>query len=103
MSAPSPAPNMAAAPADVQAETRAAPHPVLAAPARRRTAPLVLGVIGITVGVIALVLVGLLFLSWLGPGFTAFAAVLALIPLVVVLLGVRWIDRWEPEPRGLLF
>ena len=28
---------------------------------------------------------------------------LALIPLALVLLGVRWIDRWEPEPRGLLF
>jgi RsiW-degrading membrane proteinase PrsW (M82 family) len=104
MSATPPAPetNMAAAPADVQAETREAPHPVLAAPVRRRTAPLVLGIIGIAVAAVALVLVGWLFLSWLGPGFTAFAALLALIPLAVVLLGVRWIDRWEPEPRGLL-
>ncbi len=29
---------------------------------------------------------------------------LALIPLTIVLLGIRWIDRWEPEPRsGLIF
>jgi RsiW-degrading membrane proteinase PrsW (M82 family) len=32
------------------------------------------------------------------------AVALATIPLVTVLLFVRWIDRWEPEPRaGLLF
>ncbi|MBC9926037.1 MULTISPECIES: PrsW family intramembrane metalloprotease [unclassified Leucobacter] len=24
----------------------------------------------------------------------------ALIPLSIVLLGVRWVDRWEPEPRS---
>jgi RsiW-degrading membrane proteinase PrsW (M82 family) len=51
---------------------------------------------------LALVAVVVLFLIWLGPGFTAFGALLALIPLAVVLIGVRWIDRWEPEPRGLL-
>jgi RsiW-degrading membrane proteinase PrsW (M82 family) len=99
---PSPEANLAAAPADVQAETRQAPHPVLANPVKPRSGPLVLGVLGIIVGSLALVAVGVLFLIWLGPGFTAFAAVLALIPLAVVLLGVRWIDRWEPEPRGLL-
>src|SRR5436190_1185285 len=27
-----------------------------------------------------------------------------LTPLAIVLLGIRWIDRWEPEPRsGLIF
>ncbi len=61
-----------------------------------------LGVLGIVVASLALVAVGALFLLWLGPGFTAFGALLALIPLAVVLFGVRWIDRWEPEPRGLL-
>ena len=100
---PSPEANLAAAPAEVQAETRQAPHPVLEAPVRRRSAPLVLGILGIIVASIAVVAVGILFLVWLGPGFTAYAALLALIPLALVLLGVRWIDRWEPEPRGLLF
>ena len=105
MSATPPAPetNLAAAPAEVQAETRQPPHPALAVPVRRRSAPLVLGILGIIVAGIALVLVAILFLVWLGPGFTIFGAVLALIPLTLVLLGVRWIDRWEPEPRGLLF
>ena len=28
--------------------------------------------------------------------------VLALFPLAVVLLGARWIDRWEPEPPLVL-
>jgi RsiW-degrading membrane proteinase PrsW (M82 family) len=26
----------------------------------------------------------------------------ALVPLVIVALGIRWIDRWDPEPRGAL-
>jgi RsiW-degrading membrane proteinase PrsW (M82 family) len=99
---PSPEANLAAAPAEVQAETRQAPYPLLATPVPPRSAPLVLGVLGIILASLALGAVGVLFLLWLGPGFTAFGAVLALIPLGVVLLGVRWIDRWEPEPRGLL-
>ena len=84
MSATTPAPesNLVAAPAEVRAETEQAPHPVFAAPPRHRSAPLVLGVIGIAVATIALLAVGALFLVWLGPGATAFAAVLALIPLV---------------------
>ncbi len=54
-------------------------------------------IIGITIGSIAVVLaLGYLLLA-LGAAVFA-AAFLALIPLVVVLLGVRWIDRWEPEP-----
>lgn len=27
---------------------------------------------------------------------------LALVPLLIVLVSVRWIDRWEPEPAGML-
>ena len=29
-------------------------------------------------------------------------SLLALVPLGIVLVTVRWIDRWEPEPRGVL-
>lgn len=36
----------------------------------------------------------------MGPGLTG--TLLALVPLAVVLWGVRWLDRWEPEPRGAL-
>ncbi len=35
-----------------------------------------------------------------GPGLTG--TLLALVPLTLVLWGVRWLDRWEPEPRGAL-
>ncbi|QDB79376.1 PrsW family intramembrane metalloprotease [Georgenia wutianyii] len=31
-------------------------------------------------------------------------SLVALVPLLAVLLGIRWVDRWEPEPRyALLF
>ena len=40
--------------------------------------------------------------SMTGPGAAFVAAVVALVPLVGVLLGIRWIDRWEPEPRSAL-
>ncbi|WP_243738228.1 PrsW family intramembrane metalloprotease [Cellulomonas shaoxiangyii] len=36
----------------------------------------------------------------MGPGLTG--TLLALVPLALVLAGVRWLDRWEPEPRGAL-
>ncbi len=41
-------------------------------------------------------------LTFLGTVASAVAAVLALFPLAIVLLAVRAIDRWEPEPRGLV-
>ncbi|WP_049822801.1 PrsW family intramembrane metalloprotease [Arthrobacter sp. H41] len=51
-------------------------------------------------GITAMVL---LFLSVsLGPSALVLCSVLALIPLAICLLGIRWIDRWDPEPRGAL-
>jgi len=41
-------------------------------------------------------------ITGLGVTAFAFAGVLALVPLVIVALGIRWIDRWDPEPRGAL-
>ena len=55
----------------------------------------------ILIGVTAL-LVGAFLVASLGTGAVAIAGFMALIPLTVVLLTVRWIDRWEPEPRALL-
>ncbi|SEE05137.1 Membrane proteinase PrsW, cleaves anti-sigma factor RsiW, M82 family [Ruania alba] len=37
-----------------------------------------------------------------GLGNTSVGFVLALIPLAIVLLGVRWLDRWDPEPMTML-
>ncbi len=56
------------------------------------------------VGILVLVLIGLVgyFLSAIGPAASLIGMVLALVPLVGVLFAVRIVDRWEPEPRGLL-
>lgn len=58
------------------------------------------------VGYVVLSLVILLVLGYLlvylGPVALIVAGVLAVVPLVIVLIGIRWIDRWEPEPRGSL-
>lgn len=37
-----------------------------------------------------------------GVSRTSVAFVLALVPLAIVLLGVRLLDRWEPEPKRVL-
>ncbi|WP_137846041.1 PrsW family intramembrane metalloprotease [Microbacterium sp. 2FI] len=68
-------------------------------PGRRgRTAPVW------AVGILVLVLIGLVgyFLNAIGPAASIIGMLLALLPLAGVLLAVRIVDRWEPEPRGLL-
>lgn len=59
-----------------------------------------------TLGFIALALVTLFVLVYLidglGAGSVIIGAVLALVPLSIVFWGIRWIDRWEPEPRAAL-
>jgi RsiW-degrading membrane proteinase PrsW (M82 family) len=61
----------------------------------------VLWLVAVVLVVVALGL-GAYFLAFLGPVPSIVAAVLALVPLVLVLAVVRIIDRWEPEPRGLV-
>lgn len=41
---------------------------------------------------------------WWQLGTTAFllCGILALVPLGICLLGLHWVDRWEPEPRSAL-
>jgi len=53
--------------------------------------------------------IGLAVMLWIIYASTATAAsellvpiLLALVPLSIVLVTVRWIDRWEPEPPGVL-
>jgi len=76
----------------------ASPAAMPVPPRRGRTAPVWIG--GILV-VVLVVLVGY-FLNALGAGASLVGMVLALIPLAGVLLAVRIVDRWEPEPRGLV-
>ncbi|MEE6272174.1 PrsW family intramembrane metalloprotease [Georgenia wangjunii] len=72
-------------------------------PASRRGTP-VWGVLAVVlVGIVTLVSIGQIA-DITGSGAAVAGGVVALVPLVVVLLGIRWVDRWEPEPRlTLLF
>lgn len=92
-----------AAPDDVRTETAPSSAPVLAAPRPRRSVGLIIGAV---VGFIVLALVLLFVLAYLfvglGPAGVIIGGVLALVPLAIVFWGIRWIDRWEPEPRGAL-
>lgn len=55
-------------------------------------------------GIFGFVMLALIayFTMFLGAGASAVGLVLALIPLAIVLFGVRLIDRWEPEPLSLI-
>ncbi len=90
------------APAEVQAATAATPQAIFDVDPRWRPGLLAGVIIGGIVLLIALILVVAYFVLFLGPGLSFIGGVLALIPLAIVLFGVRWIDRWEPEPRLLL-
>jgi RsiW-degrading membrane proteinase PrsW (M82 family) len=90
------------APAEVQAATATTPQVIFDTDPRRRHSLLVAAIVaGVVLG-IALLLVVAYFLIFIGPGLSFIGAILALIPLAIVLFGVHWIDRWEPEPRLLL-
>ncbi|MFS0866819.1 PrsW family intramembrane metalloprotease [Microbacterium sp. 179-B 1A2 NHS] len=62
-------------------------------------------VLWLAAAVLLVLCVGLVayLLTFLGAAASVIAGILALIPLGMVLLAVRAIDRWEPEPRALLF
>ncbi|MGX1791505.1 PrsW family intramembrane metalloprotease [Microbacterium sp. NPDC055312] len=82
-SAPAPAPAM----------------PALPVPARRGRSASVWAF-----GVLAFLLIALIayFALFLGVGASVVGLVLAIVPLAIVLTGVRMIDRWEPEPKSLV-
>ncbi|PPH43540.1 PrsW family intramembrane metalloprotease [Rathayibacter sp. AY1E4] len=80
------------------------PPPAPPATARPSVVPTVLGSIGVALLGILLLLVVAYVVLGLGVSAAGICAVIALVPLTVVLLGVRWVDRWEPEPAlGLWF
>jgi RsiW-degrading membrane proteinase PrsW (M82 family) len=98
-SAQAPKPQPAAAPEDVATHAVATAHPGLTAPARPRNTAVVLGIVGVVIlAVLALLVVAYLLIG-LGPDAFALGGIMALVPLAIVFFGVRWIDRWEPEPR----
>ncbi|CAN5392720.1 PrsW family intramembrane metalloprotease [soil metagenome] len=98
-SAQAPKPQPTAAPEDVAAHAVATAQPGLTTPAPRRSTAVVLGIVGVVIlAVLALLVVGYLLIG-LGPDAFALGGIMALVPLAIVFFGVRWIDRWEPEPR----
>ncbi|PRY69678.1 RsiW-degrading membrane proteinase PrsW (M82 family) [Glaciihabitans tibetensis] len=88
------------APSEVRAGV--VPQPALAGSPKRRYGLVILGVLAIAVLAIIVLLVIVYFIAGLGVSAFIFAGVLAIVPLAIVLLGIRWIDRWDPEPRGAL-
>jgi len=92
----------ASAPAEVRSEAIEGTGPRPAAPSKRNTTLLVLGIIGIAIGALILLVVVVYVMAGLGPVAFGISGILALIPLAIVLIGVNWVDRWEPEPRGIL-
>ncbi len=76
----------------------ASPAALPVTPRRGRTAPIW------ACGILVFLLVGLVayFLNALGSAASLIGMVLAVIPLVGVMLAVRLVDRWEPEPRNLV-
>lgn len=80
-------------------------HPdqvVVAVSPRRHGGMITLAILGFIIITLILVAVVLYLFTVLGATALSYAAILASIPLVIVLLGIRWVDRWEPEPRLVL-
>jgi protease PrsW len=90
------------APAAVTAAAAAGASPATHARSTRSRSLVVLGAIAIVVLSLITLAVSALLIVGLGPGAFVAGGILALVPLTIVLIGVSWIDRWEPEPRGNL-
>lgn len=91
------------APQEVQREAAETPSAGSAPPARRTSAGVIVAaVIGFIVAVLSLLFVLAYLFVGLGAAGVIVGAILALVPLGIVFWGIRWIDRWEPEPRGAL-
>lgn len=84
---------------DISAAAASAVGSPLDVAPRRNRSLLALAVVGISVLGVLLLVVAAIFVLSLGPVAFAIAGIMALVPLAIVLLGVNWIDRWEPEPR----
>ncbi|WP_167140683.1 PrsW family intramembrane metalloprotease [Diaminobutyricimonas sp. TR449] len=90
------------APFPVQQGTHNATQPVLVRPVRPRPGLALAGTAGIVLAGIALLVVFGYLVAVLGASGFLVAGIIALVPLTIVVLVVRWIDRWEPEPRTIL-
>jgi protease PrsW len=94
--------NPADAPVSVRQDAAIATGPLLSAPAKRGVGLTVAGIIAISLLSILALLLAVYLLAGLGPVAFGIGGIMALVPLAIVLAGVHWIDRWEPEPRLIL-
>lgn len=60
------------------------------------------GIVGIILSAALLLVVLGYFMITLGASAVLISSLIAVLPLLAVLFAVRWIDRWEPEPRWAL-
>jgi protease PrsW len=88
------------APAEVTSAADAGTSPGTTPRSARSSSLRAIGVIGVVVLSFVMLFVIAFLLIGLGPGAFVFGGILALVPLAIVLAGVSWIDRWEPEPKG---
>ncbi len=65
-------------------------------PSRNRA----LNILLIIAAALVTVVVALYLTLVLGPTAFVTCGLIALIPLGICLLGLKWVDRWEPEPKG---
>lgn len=71
-------------------------------PPRHARGGTVLVVVGSAVAALALIATISQIAVMTSTGAAVVGGVVALVPLLAVLLGIRWVDRWEPEPRYAL-
>lgn len=76
----------------------AAAHALPVPPRAGRAAP----IWGFGILIVLLVALAAYLLTFLGAVASGVGMVLALLPLAGVLLAIRLVDRWEPEPRSLV-
>ncbi len=62
----------------------------------------VVNVLLLVVAALAVAGVGAVLTITLGVDALVICALLALVPLTICIVGLRWVDRWDPEPRGAL-
>lgn len=92
------APSPTVAPEDISQQARLhqlPPH----VPKPRGPGLMILGIIGVIALSFVMLFVVVYVISGIGTDAFALGGVLAVVPLAVVFFAVRWIDRWEPEPR----
>jgi len=90
------------APVDVRQVAAIVTGPMPTRPVRRSPGLTAVGVVGIALIALVTLAVVAYLIAGLGPVAFGVGGIMALVPLAVVFVGVHWIDRWEPEPRGIL-